>query len=165
MARRPFLAPSRDHPRQRATIPAVARPASVPSALRRRPFRADVAIVAGLITRRQLQSSEWINLYPGVLAHRDLDLTYAARCRAAALHRLVKGRLWHGTSGLPAVLAAADEGSESPMETRARLILVGGGLPRPVTQYTVVDQHGRTLGRLDLAYPEKKVGVEYEGAG
>src|SRR5205814_10052127 len=81
------------------------------------------------------------------------------------LHRLVKDRLWHGTSGLPAVLAAADEGSESTMETRARLILVGGGLPRPVTQYTVVDQHGRTLGRLDLAYPEKKVGVEYEGAG
>jgi len=81
------------------------------------------------------------------------------------LHRLAALRHWPGTSGLPAVLAAADEGSESPMETRARLVLVSGGLPRPVTQYTVVDQHGRTVARLDLAYPEKKVGVEYEGAG
>jgi hypothetical protein len=81
------------------------------------------------------------------------------------LHRLVRERFWHGTSGLPAVLAAADEGSESPMETRARLILIGGGLPRPITQYHVVDENGHSLGRLDLAYPEKKVGIEYEGAG
>lgn len=45
-----------------------------------------------------------------------------------------------------------------------RLVLVGGGLPPPVSQYDVFDEHGRWLGRVDLAYPGKKVGIEYEGA-
>ena len=50
------------------------------------------------------------------------------------------------------------------METRVRLILVGAGLPRPVSQCSVVDARGRTAGRVDLAYKENKVGIEYEGA-
>ena len=140
-----------------------------------------------------MQGAEWIRLYPGVFAHRELALDYPARCRAAALfvngrapfveaviavdallhiapycqedlHRMIRQRPWPGTGHLPAVLAAADEGSESPMETRTRLILIDGGLPRPVAQYSVVDERGHSLGRLDLAYREKKVGIEYEGA-
>jgi hypothetical protein len=94
----------------------------------------------------------------------DAVLHVAPGCRAD-LERLVGRRCWPGTAGLPAVLAAADAGSESPMETRARLILIDGGLPRPRTQYDVFDEQGRWLARVDLAYPEHKVGVEYEGAG
>jgi hypothetical protein len=80
------------------------------------------------------------------------------------LERMAKERAWPGTAALPEVLAAADMRSESPMETRVRLILVGAGLPRPVAQYSVVDARGRAAGRVDLAYPAKKVGIEYEGA-
>jgi very-short-patch-repair endonuclease len=45
-----------------------------------------------------------------------------------------------------------------------RLIIVWGGLPRPVAQFEVVADDGANLGRVDLAYPLKKVGIEYEGA-
>jgi very-short-patch-repair endonuclease len=56
------------------------------------------------------------------------------------------------------VLELADNGAESPQETRVRLILIRGGLPRPVTQIRVGSR------RLDMGWPEWKVGVEYDGA-
>lgn len=54
--------------------------------------------------------------------------------------------------------------SESPMETRLRLVLVEGGLPRPDAQWEVKNAAGVVLWRLDLAYPDVKVAVEYDGA-
>jgi very-short-patch-repair endonuclease len=56
------------------------------------------------------------------------------------------------------VLDLADRGAESPQETRVRLLLIRGGLPRPVTQIRV----GRR--RVDMGWPEWKVGVEYDGS-
>lgn len=72
-------------------------------------------------------------------------------------------RGWPGARLLAEVLALADERSESPMETRLRLLLIDGGLPRPVAQHDVHDERGRFLARLDLAYPELRIGLEYEG--
>lgn len=54
--------------------------------------------------------------------------------------------------------------SESPMETRLRLTLVDGGLPRPEAQWEITNAAGVVLWRLDLAYPEVKLAVEYDGA-
>ena len=54
--------------------------------------------------------------------------------------------------------------TESPMETRTRVALIDGGLPRPTPQHEVRHAHGGLAGRLDLAYPEAKLGVEYDGA-
>jgi hypothetical protein len=53
--------------------------------------------------------------------------------------------------------------TESPMETWLRLVLTDAGLPRPQAQYAVHDSRGRFVGRLDLAYREAKIGIEYEG--
>jgi hypothetical protein len=53
--------------------------------------------------------------------------------------------------------------TESPMETRTRWELVLGGLPAPVVQFEVY-AGGDFVARLDLAFPEHKVGVEYDGA-
>jgi very-short-patch-repair endonuclease len=50
------------------------------------------------------------------------------------------------------------------METRLRLIIVRGGLPRPQAQWVVQDEQARTAVWLDLAYPEHRIGVEYDGA-
>lgn len=61
------------------------------------------------------------------------------------------------------VLAYADPRSGSPPETRLRLILVRGGLPRPVPQHPVLDDGRRRAVWLDLAYPEHRLGVEYDG--
>ncbi|ANY07395.1 endonuclease domain-containing protein [Pseudonocardia sp. HH130630-07] len=59
-------------------------------------------------------------------------------------------------------LTWADARSGSPQETRLRLLLVHGGLPRPVPQHPVVDDREQ-LYWLDLAYPDARVGVEYDG--
>ncbi|WP_239152828.1 DUF559 domain-containing protein [Virgisporangium aliadipatigenens] len=80
--------------------------------------------------------------------------------RAYALTR----RRWPRAPQLAEVLALADAGAQSPMETRTRLMLLAGGLPRPTTQYEVRDAAGTFVARLDLAYKHYKVGVEYEGA-
>jgi very-short-patch-repair endonuclease len=55
-------------------------------------------------------------------------------------------------------LTLADGGAESPKETELRLLLIRAGLPRPVTQIKVGNR------RVDMGYPELKVGVEYDGA-
>jgi very-short-patch-repair endonuclease len=56
----------------------------------------------------------------------------------------------------------ADPGAESPQESRLRVRLVLAGVPAPVTQY-VIEHDGRFLARVDLAWPEHKVAVEYDG--
>ncbi|MDN5915264.1 MAG: DUF559 domain-containing protein [Pseudonocardia sp.] len=69
-----------------------------------------------------------------------------------------------GVAGLPEVLALADRRSGSPPETRLRLLLVRAGLPRPDVQHPVLDDVRQRAVWLDLAYPECRVAVEYEGA-
>ncbi|GAA0916164.1 DUF559 domain-containing protein [Virgisporangium aurantiacum] len=70
---------------------------------------------------------------------------------------------WPGVDRLRQVHALSDAGAESPQESRLRMILVGGSLPRPVTQHVVRDAGGTFVARLDLAYPEHRLGIEYEG--
>lgn len=69
-----------------------------------------------------------------------------------------------GSARLPRVVELADRRSGSPMETRLRLVLVLRGLPVPEVQYPVLDDRRRRAVWLDLAYPEHRIGIEYEGA-
>ena len=57
----------------------------------------------------------------------------------------------------------AEPATESPMETRLRVLLVMARLPRPCAQVSVCDHQGRFLGRPDLYYPAHKLGIEYDG--
>jgi very-short-patch-repair endonuclease len=68
-----------------------------------------------------------------------------------------------GLRRLRATLASVDGGAESPQETRLRLLLMAGGLPRPRTQIPVENEFGRIVRRIDMGYPEWQVGVEYDG--
>jgi hypothetical protein len=52
--------------------------------------------------------------------------------------------------------------AESPPESRLRLTLVLGGLD-PVPQYDVRTNDGRWLARVDLAFPNARVAIEYDG--
>lgn len=54
-------------------------------------------------------------------------------------------------------------GAESPMETRVRMLLVLAGLPEPLLQVEIRDDDGATIYRLDLAYPELRLALEYDG--
>jgi len=56
-----------------------------------------------------------------------------------------------------------DGRSESPPESWLRVACALAGLPAPVPQFDVVHD-GRWLGRVDLAWPQARLIVEYEGA-
>jgi len=62
------------------------------------------------------------------------------------------------------LLDEVEPASESPTETRLRVRLVEFGLPRPIAQFEVRSPRGEFVARLDLAYPQHKVAVEYDGA-
>jgi very-short-patch-repair endonuclease len=60
------------------------------------------------------------------------------------------------------VAQLADGLAGSPQETRLRLLLHRSALPRPVAQYTV-RAGGRFVARVDFAWPEHRIALEYEG--
>jgi hypothetical protein len=68
-----------------------------------------------------------------------------------------------GLSRLRKVLPLVDGGAASPQETIARLALVAAGLPRPATQVRIFDEFGGFVARVDMAYEEVKVAIEYDG--
>ena len=61
------------------------------------------------------------------------------------------------------VASLAEPKTESPMETRLRLLIVFGGLPKPELQVPIYDDTGAFLGRPDLYYRDKRLGIEYDG--
>ena len=48
------------------------------------------------------------------------------------------------------------------MESEARLAMIDGALPSPELQYEIIDGNGE-LRRVDFAWPEQKLAVEYDG--
>ena len=71
------------------------------------------------------------------------------------------GGRW-GVTRVRRAFGLIDPRAESPPESRVRVALVLAGLT-PVPQYDV-HSGGEFLGRVDLAFPEARVAVEYEGA-
>jgi very-short-patch-repair endonuclease len=63
-----------------------------------------------------------------------------------------------------ALLDDIEPKSESPMETRLRVEMTNSGLPRPAAQFEVRTRCGEFVGRVDLAYPEARLAIEYDGA-
>ena len=68
-----------------------------------------------------------------------------------------------GVRKLRVALELVRVGAGSPQETRARLAILRAGLPEPELQVDVLDEAGRFVGRVDLAYPEHRIVIEYEG--
>lgn len=67
-----------------------------------------------------------------------------------------------GIVQLREVIDLADYGAESPQETRLRLLFTRNGMRPTQTQIEVFN--GRYLvGRIDMGWPEWKVGVQYDG--
>ncbi|SDT13641.1 endonuclease domain-containing protein [Microterricola viridarii] len=62
-------------------------------------------------------------------------------------------------------LALVRYGSMSRMESLTRLAMQTAGLPEPRLNHPVFDEHGTQIALIDLAYPEFKVGIEYQGDG
>lgn len=58
-----------------------------------------------------------------------------------------------------------ERNTDSPPESRLRMLLVDAGLPRPVANRDVFHDTipGLRLARPDLSYPELKIAIQYEG--
>jgi hypothetical protein len=78
-----------------------------------------------------------------------------------ALETGATGR-WPGTR-VSTVVPLVDGRSQSPPESWVRVVCVRAGRPLPVPQFVVIEA-GEFLGRVDLAWPDARLVVEYEGA-
>jgi hypothetical protein len=90
-------------------------------------------------------------LHVGAVQHREL-------CRGSD-----RRTWWPYTLGTELTVRLADGRSESVAESRSRHMFWRGGLPMPVPQYRVVDEYGRTVARVDFAWPEFGVFLEFDG--
>ena len=104
----------------------------------------------------------------------DLVEAVVAVDRLANRHRFAPDLLLHfaahyrgapGTARLCSTLAHASPYSGSPMESRLRMIILQAALPRPQVQWVVQDVDTRTAVWLDLAWPDHRIGIEFEGGG
>lgn len=86
----------------------------------------------------------------GVVHLRDLE------------RHLLEHRGRRGWRRFAEAVSLSDAGAESLPESRLRVRIVKAGLPRPITQH-VIDRDGRFIARVDLAWPDLKVAVEYDG--
>jgi hypothetical protein len=87
----------------------------------------------------------------------------SGQVQAAELERLLsEGAGRWGRQRVRRAFDLMDARSESPPESWVRVGCALGGLPAPVPQYDVVED-GVWLARVDLAWPEARLIVEYEG--
>jgi hypothetical protein len=99
---------------------------------------------------------------PALLAVTDQML--ARRYPREAFRRLVDGgRGVRGIRSARRVLAVADPLAGSPMESVLRWLILEAGLPAPVLQHAVRGPIRELIGLVDLAWPEQKVLVEFDG--
>lgn len=83
-----------------------------------------------------------------------------------AIGRASRGPGRKGTPFLKLALEVWADGITpgSPAEMRLLRRLAEWGFPTPVRQLDVYSPEGTFLGRLDLAWPEVCIGIEYDGA-
>jgi very-short-patch-repair endonuclease len=91
------------------------------------------------------------------------DFLVARRSPLVSLDELRSEAILIRRPGLVTALEEVRDGSESPQETKLRLAVVRAGLPEPQLNWELRDATGRFVARLDQAYPEYRVGVEYDG--
>lgn len=83
---------------------------------------------------------------------------------AVELHaRLSAGAGIWGVRRAREVFELADGRSESPPETQVRLLMHRAELPEPIPQFEV-RLAGRFVARVDFAWPDRRVILEYDGA-
>ena len=100
----------------------------------------------------------------------DLDaiawIDALGNCRRTSRSALVNHAELHrgemGSVRARSVLELCDPLAESPPESHLRVHIVRAGLPPPVPQYRVIVDRVH-IARVDLAWPQWKLAVEYDG--
>ncbi len=94
----------------------------------------------------------------------DLVENRPSQTRGDIESRLRSWGRFRGSATIREALGRAREKVESPKETETRLMIVDHGLPEPVVQHEEYDG-SRLVARVDLAYPQWRIAIEYEGDG
>lgn len=84
--------------------------------------------------------------------------THAGLVDAVNHHAARRGR-----TRLVRALTLIDARAESPKESELRVLLIERGFTVPQINHEVRDAAGRFVARIDLAYPELKIAIEYDG--
>jgi hypothetical protein len=113
--------------------------------------------------RTVFDCGRWLSVVEGTvvadaIAHEGL-ITQDELAEYTKAHRALRG-----VRTLDAVIDLMDPKSESPMETRVRVLIVRAGLPRPESQLEILDRWDNFVARADLGYRTERVIVEYDGA-
>lgn len=91
------------------------------------------------------------------------SLVRRAGCSPTDIRQLVANSSAHGAGHARAVAKLVRRRVESPNESRLRLLMVSGGIPEPTLNLVVHGTHRRATRRIDLAFEDYKVGVEFDG--
>lgn len=91
------------------------------------------------------------------------DVGKAPMTTIDTLRATIAARRRTGIRNLREAVELIREDSWSPRESKLRVRIVRAGLPEPLLNQDVFDDHGRFLGCVDLAYPHLKVAIEYQG--
>jgi hypothetical protein len=146
-----------------------------------KPFGGQIRCADGLVVHRRddiplVNVNERLITPPAwtaVEVARELRRSSALATLDAALRSgtCSRAELWRaaveqaGRRGIVAVrelIPLADALAESPMESEARLAMIDGGLPLPTLQFEIVNGNGERR-RVDFAWPEHRLAVEYDG--
>jgi len=149
------------------------------------PAASSLSRVAGVIVRRsdtlmsEVSTKRGLRLTSRTRTFADLGrrepLVEAVAVLDMATHRrlvtVADLRRWtdthigfRGVRRLRESLELVEPATESPMETRLRLVLVQAGLPAPRVQVPLRDGNGFFVGRPDLYYPLHRLAIEYDGS-
>jgi hypothetical protein len=91
------------------------------------------------------------------------QLVSLAEARSALNAVARKGRTGVGILRLLLDERQAGPATTTVLEARMGTLVRLHGLPEPVPEFTVLDEHGQFVGRVDFAYPEIKYAIEVDG--
>ncbi len=113
-------------------------------------------------TRLALEVTMLAGVEPSLVVVNDL-LHRELTTQADLANRYQSMGLWPWTLSTDIVLRLADPRIESVGESRSYFLCFRQGLPMPQPQYKVRDATGKVIARVDFAWPELGVFLEFDG--
>ncbi|GHE14025.1 hypothetical protein GCM10011381_38730 [Klenkia taihuensis] len=155
-----------DDPVELTVAPGAPRPSCPGVVVRRRALPSTSSVRRGtvLVATPETAALELAGRLDPVEAVVLLDRCVAERISTlAALRQAAAGLAGRGCRRARAAADRADGQAGSPQETRLRLLVLDAGLLPPLAQFTVRVE-GRFVARVDFAWPDHRIALEYEGA-
>ncbi|WP_345803124.1 hypothetical protein AAIB33_08605 [Microbacterium sp. AZCO] len=116
------------------------------------------------VTRTFLDLAELLDV-PALVAVGDhiLRRDRPSTTLAALAHEVERAGERRGVRTARQALELLDGGAESPKESELRVLLIRAGFGPFATNIELRDAHGVFVARVDLALPDLRIAIEYEG--